>query len=159
MVGSVGSSASAYSVTTASYKSTTASPAAGSAGGCKACGDSADISGPGKLFSDLKELASQDPAKLKGVLSDIAGKLKAASAGGGPDSFLSKLASAFDAASQTGDLSGLEPPKPPTSGAGTYGASGQAGPPFVQGSGGLDLKALFENIQDTVTDALGGTAA
>jgi hypothetical protein len=99
-----------------------ASAAGGTCGGSRT-GDRADISGPGKMFAELKQLASQDPAKFKQVATDIASKLKAAA--GGTDStagsdgsttgpaasankFLTELAAKFDSAAQTGDVSGLQ---------------------------------------------------
>lgn len=150
------------------------------AGGCHGKdGDRAEISGPGKLFSELKQLAAQDPAKFKQVASDIATKLKAAAGNGNADStatstsassgnsFLNDLAAKFDAAAQSGDASGLQPngghahrhhgPRA-TEGAGTSGTYNQAGQfspvSTAAPSEGADLKALFEDITKEVTEAL-----
>jgi hypothetical protein len=73
---------------------------------------SAQISGPGALLSKLQQLKTQDPAKFKQVLSDIATKLQtlAQQQGQNPSSqWLTKLADKFQTAANTGDLSALQP--------------------------------------------------
>ena len=127
-------------------------------------GDGADISGPGKVFAGLKQLASQDPAKFKEVASDIADKLKdaagtAGSSAAGAAQFLTDLASKFETAAQTGDVSGLQPP---TGGRPAFGPVGggydQLGRSAASRST-LDLKALFESISKEVNDAVAGLGA
>lgn len=174
MIGSISVSNFTATVSTVSQSSGTScarcSPGADSA---TSAGDKADISGPGKLFSELKQLASQDPAKFKQVAADIAAKLKeaagsdasgTAAAGGVANSFLSNLAAKFDTAAQTGDVSGLQPP----AGSGHHhhhhgghhgqvsGAYNQQGvaTPSVPASQGTDLRSLFDSINKEVVDAL-----
>ena len=134
-------------------------------------GDTATISGPGKLFSELQQLQSSDPAKFKAVVSDIASKLQAAAQQStGPQAdVLSFLASKFQTAASTGDLSGLQPKHHHTHGLHTpptYNSQGQpaaAGtsappPPPVGGTastGGVDLKQLFVSISQEVSQAVG----
>ena len=77
-------------------------------------GDTTTMSGPGALLSKLKQLQQSDPAKFKEVMSTIAGKLKDASdASTDPQEkkALADLSTKFDAAGQSGDLSGLAPTK------------------------------------------------
>ena len=172
------SSISSLSVNTVPLTATSASGSQVSStvtGGCHGRdGDRAEISGPGKLFSELKQLAAQDPAKFKQVVSDIAAKLKAAAGataspttGVNGNSFLNDLAAKFESAAQSGDASGLQPSGghghrhhgPRTTGtagsSGTYNQAGQFSPATTATpSEGADLKALFEDITKEVTDAL-----
>ncbi|HEY3266082.1 MAG TPA: hypothetical protein VGM37_04090 [Armatimonadota bacterium] len=77
----------------------------------------ADLSKPGQMLAKLKQLQQEDPAKFKEVVSKIADKLSAAAEKAGADTkdgkFLTKLASDFQKAADTGDLSSLEPPARP----------------------------------------------
>lgn len=168
MISPVGPNAYTATISSVSLSVTSSTSGTGVTGGTCKSGDRADISGPGKLFSELKQLASQDPAKFKEVAADIAAKLKAAAsgdssnvAGGVANSFLTDLAVRFDTAAQTGDVSGLQP-----SGGGHhhhhhhhgqvsgYNQQGQAvqsshaAPPMA------DLKPLFDSVNKEVTDAL-----
>jgi hypothetical protein len=72
---------------------------------------SASVSPVGKLFSQLAQLQQSDPARFKTVLTDIANKLQAAGQqdGGAQGQALADLASKFQQAAQTGDLSSLKP--------------------------------------------------
>ena len=74
-------------------------------------GVTVDISKPGQLLSELKELAASDPSKFKAVTAEIAQKLKdeATSQGGSGGEFLKKLADRFGAAAQSGNASDLTP--------------------------------------------------
>ncbi|WP_148087711.1 hypothetical protein [Gemmata obscuriglobus] len=133
-------------------------------GALTGAGDTADISGPGKLFAALKELAAEDPEKFKAVAADIATKLKeaaekASDATGsvaGPSSLLSDLAAKFETAAETGDVSVLEPPSQGPGGVGGYNRAGRPNgpPPPPPADSGVDLKALFDSITKEVTDAL-----
>jgi hypothetical protein len=127
--------------------------------------DSAAISGPGKLLSRLQQLQAQDPAKFKQVMTDISGKLQTAAgqATGGQGQFLSGLASQFQAAASSGDLSGLRPQRAHghhRHGTGTYNPQGRVTPPAAAtGTGptdGADLKQLFAGISQELAQALGG---
>ena len=62
----------------------------------------------GQLMSQLQSLEQTDPAQAKSVLATIGSNLKA-EAGSNP--MMSQLADKFTQASQTGDLSGLQPTK------------------------------------------------
>jgi hypothetical protein len=99
----------------------------GVAGGSS--GDSVQISGPGKLFSELQQLQSQNPTQFKQVTGQIAAQLQAAAhqTTGGQASFLTTLASDFQTASSTGNVAALRPPQfgSGSSVEGTYNAQGQ----------------------------------
>ena len=81
-----------------------------------ACGDQrgscrASVSPLAHILSQLQQLQQTDPAKLKTVLTDIANRLQAAAqqASGSEGQALSNLASKFQQAAQTGNLSALQP--------------------------------------------------
>jgi hypothetical protein len=69
------------------------------------------ISRQGQLFSQLQQLQTQDPAKFKQVLTDVANQLTTAAQGatGKDQQFLSNLADKFTKAAG-GDLTALQPP-------------------------------------------------
>lgn len=178
MISSVSMSSLSVSVSQVSAGGSSQASAAAGSCNCGSTGDRADISGPGKMFAELKQLASQDPAKFKQVAADIASKLKAAAGGtvssSGNDGsttaagnkFLTDLAAKFDTAAQTGDVSGLQPHggrhhhHHATGGSqetGMYNQQGQT--PAAAPAGGADLKALFDGISKEVTDSLTSTAA
>jgi len=71
----------------------------------------ASVSPFAQVLSQLQLLQQTDPAKLKTVLGDVATQLQAAAQqdGGAAGQALSTLANKFQQASQTGDLSGLQP--------------------------------------------------
>jgi hypothetical protein len=130
--------------------------------------DSANISGPGKLLSQLQHLQAQNPAKFQQVVSDIANKLQtiASEATGSQGQSLSDLASKFQAAANSGDLSGVQSQLTAHGhhhhhhGAGTYNQQGQVTQPTVTQdsapTGGADLRQLFAGISQEVTQALRG---
>jgi hypothetical protein len=74
-------------------------------------GVNVDISRPGQLFSELSSLAQSNPDQFKSVSADIAAKLKdaAGSATGSQADFLNKIADRFQSASQSGNISDLQP--------------------------------------------------
>lgn len=77
--------------------------------------DSSDVSGPAKMLSDLKALQDSDPAKFKEVMNKISSGLKDAAASAsdpGEKQALSDMASKFQSAGQSGDLSALRPGPP-----------------------------------------------
>ena len=178
MISSVGFSTATLSISSVQQKTSTASTSAASS--VAPSGDSAEISGPGKLFAELKELASSDPEKFKTVAADVAAKIRAAigdttsadstdgtdsasstSGAGGAASRLADLAAKFEEAAQTGDVSVLAPPaggggRP--RGVGAYNQLGQPQgpppPPPTDSANGVDLKSLFESINQEVTEAL-----
>lgn len=98
------------------------STAPGSIPGGASDNDSASISGPAALLSKLQQLETQDPALAQKVLSHIAKHLhhKAQGMGGQAGQALDQLASQFDKAAQTGDLSQITLPQ----GSGTSASSG-----------------------------------
>jgi hypothetical protein len=136
------------------------------ANGVTPSGVTVDISKPGQLLSQLKDLAASDPAKFKAVTADIAQKLKdAASAQGGSGAdFLNKLADRFSAASESGNASDLTP------GAGQahghhhghgghhrgqgIAAPGQAGP---TGAGSPD--SVSQLVQGIISRAMGSASS
>jgi hypothetical protein len=74
--------------------------------------DSVNFSQVAKLFKELHQLQSSNPTEFKQVLTEAAGKLKdAAEQSSDPNeaSFLNDLASKFQKAADTGDLSTLTP--------------------------------------------------
>ncbi|HLJ97696.1 MAG TPA: hypothetical protein VKU02_31330, partial [Gemmataceae bacterium] len=74
--------------------------------------DSAQISGPGKVLSQLQQLRAQDPAKFKTVVTNIASQLQAAAKQQGqtPEGqFLSDLANKYQAVANGGSLALLQP--------------------------------------------------
>jgi len=70
-----------------------------------------DVSEQGRIMQELSDLQKSDPAKFKEVAGEIAQKLRDAASGasGSQATFLQKLADKFDAASQSGDMSALQP--------------------------------------------------
>ncbi len=88
---------------------------------------SASISGPAQFFSEMQQLAQQNPAEFQNVAGQVAASFKnAASQTSGPEAqLLSNLAARFSQASQTGSLS--TPPGMQGTQAGAMGtASGQS---------------------------------
>ncbi|MBN9118979.1 MAG: hypothetical protein J0I06_07435 [Planctomycetes bacterium] len=129
-------------------------------------GDSARISGPGQLFSQLQQLQSQDPTKFKQVTADIATQLQTAAqqATGHQATFLTNLADKFQTASTTGDVSALRPPHHGHHAHATYNAQGQVAPTTptsdtggasATGGTGTDLGQLLSNIAKEVASAVG----
>ncbi len=96
----------------------TATPASGASGSTSAVTSSAlasaasatSLSGSGSLLSQLQQLSS-NPAAFKAATADIATQLQtdAQQTGGSQGQALSSLAAKFQSASQTGDLSSLNP--------------------------------------------------
>ena len=128
-------------------------------GAAPATGDSARISGPGKLLGELQQLAAQDPTKFKSVAADIASKLQTAAtqATGAPADLLTALANKFQTASSTGSASGLVPAHHHHHHAGAYNPSGQAVAASVASAPvtGVDLQQLFNSISTEVAQAVG----
>jgi hypothetical protein len=147
--------------------------------------DSALISSPGQLYSQLQQLQSQNPDQFQQVTSTIAGQLAsaAAQAPGGAGSFLETLASQFQSAAQTGDASVLQPPLPgsgvpltgaytaqglvnqtllstlaPTTGSGGFDLMGLLGGGSSAPSG-VDLAQLFANISQVVSQSVDGLSS
>ncbi len=94
---------------------TTASAAVspGTAGTAQATGaaSSTSISGGASLLAQLQQLSLSNPAAFKKATADIAAQLQAdaTQAGGSQGQALTSLATKFQQASQTGDLSSLKP--------------------------------------------------
>lgn len=82
----------------------------------------AGVSKMADLMKQLQELAESDPEKFKEVMASLAEQLQeqadaASQAGDGGAGFLSELAQKFQEAADTGDVSALQPPRPPQGGA------------------------------------------
>ncbi len=73
--------------------------------------DTDNVSGIGRLLSNLEDLATSNPAKFKQETGEIAASLKAAASNttGNASSTFKDLASQFQQASDTGDASALAP--------------------------------------------------
>jgi len=73
--------------------------------------ESLGISKMGQLLGKLQQLQQSDPEKFKQICASIASKLNEAAGnqGTGSEGILSKLASKFDQAAQTGDISSIMP--------------------------------------------------
>jgi hypothetical protein len=111
----------------------------------------AGVSKMADLMKQLEELSQSDPEKFKKVMSSLAKQLQeqadaAGQAGDGGAGFLQELAQKFQQAADTGDVSALQPHRPPQGGSpppqrakDAYGQSGRQ--PSV------DLAQL---IQDTL---------
>ena len=106
-IGSVNSTSSIYDIdpTAQADQTSSLSNLSGDA-------SSSQVSGPGRWMSELQNLEKSDPDKFKQVTSEIAEKLRreASGATGTQATFLNKLADRFDQASQSGDMSSLQPP-------------------------------------------------
>ncbi len=108
----------------------------------------AQISGPGRLFSRLGQLAQQDPAKFKEVAAQISEQLHALSdASGKKNGFVDALAQRFDAAAQSGDMSSFRPAMP--------GLGHHHGHHHHSAAGGNDdVRSVLENALDLVNQSL-----
>jgi hypothetical protein len=105
-VSSIGSSASVYSVDPSQLGQSAPSAVSGDSA-------PADVSKMGDLMKQLQQLSQSDPAKFKQVTAEISNELKseASSATGKKAAFLNDLAGKFQQASQSGDMSALQPPQ------------------------------------------------
>jgi hypothetical protein len=165
----IGSTSSTlYTSVVSSVGSSTAPSAAGAPpdAGAVAGGVSVGISRPGQLLSELKDLATSDPAKFKSVTADIAQKLKdAASAQGGSASdFLNKLADRFSAASQSGNASDLAPKAGGAQGhhhghGGHHHAAEAAAGGQSAATGGGPFGAIEQTVQSIVSTALSSSSS
>ena len=123
---------------------------------------SASVSSVGKLFSQLAQLQQTDPDKFKTVLTDIANKLQAAGQqdGGAQGQALANLASKFQQAAQTGNLSSLKPAHHHHGhhrGAAAYQQASAAG---QSGSTATDPRSqIFDVINQVLTQDLGGSSS
>jgi hypothetical protein len=80
--------------------------------------ESAGVSQMADLMKQLEELSKSDPEKFKKVMSSLADQIQeqadqAEQAGDGRASLLNEMAQKFKQAADTGDVSALQPPKPP----------------------------------------------
>jgi hypothetical protein len=134
--------------------------------------DGIDMSKPGKLFSELKQLQQSDPTKFKQVVTDIANKLDAASkdpANSSASTMLSNMASKFKDVANGGDISELQPPQghhhhhhhsqtqDATSSYQAQSQSTQANPlasSTAASTGSSSLQDLFNGIFDEVNKAV-----
>ncbi len=102
-------------------------------------GDTFEFSGPADLLSKLSQLQEADPDKFKELCGDIAAKLREAASNSDADGMdagmLESLATRFETAASTGDLTSLQPPQMPRGGGGPQGAGG-APPAGASGASG-----------------------
>lgn len=149
---------SSYSATASvSVTSTNSQPISHSnEAGANSAAASSHISGPGKLFSRLQQLANTDPAKFKEVAKDISDQLhQAAQQSSGKEAeFENNLADKFAQAAQSGDMSAFRPP--------------QGGPEQAQhhhhhhhhgGGGAGAIGQIMSQALDEVNQALGTSTA
>ncbi|HZZ79731.1 MAG TPA: hypothetical protein VFE62_14520 [Gemmataceae bacterium] len=126
--------------------------------------DTVSISGPGQLLSELQQLQSTDPDKLKQVASDIAQQLQSAAQQQGQQTgfgqFLDNLAGKFENIANGGDLSQLQPGQQ-VHGHGhghhhhSYDSNGQSVDPTSPTSAtGDPIDQLLASIAGTVSQAL-----
>jgi hypothetical protein len=89
--------------------------------------DSATVSGPGQLISELESLKSSDPTKFKQLLTNAANQLESAAKQAGLSTsqgqFLSSLATKFQDVANGGDISQLFPAAPSGQAQQAYGSS------------------------------------
>jgi len=116
------------------------------------------ISGPGQLFSQLQQLATQDPDKFKEVAQKISDQLSAAAENseGRASNLAEKLAERFEQAAESGDLSAFRP-RGDRGAVGSHhhhhhhhGHHGHHGP-F---GGGSAVRSVLENALDLMHEAL-----
>jgi hypothetical protein len=112
------------------------------------------ISGPGQLFSQLQQLATQDPDKFKEVAQKISDQLSAAAekSEGRASNLAEKLAERFEQAAESGDLSAFRP-------RGDRGVMGDHHHHHHHGhhgpfAGGNAVRSVLENALDLMHEAL-----
>jgi hypothetical protein len=124
-------------------------PPAGNAGPANA-----QISRPGQLLGRLQQLSESDPAAFKQVTEDIADKLRQSAQGlsGAAADRANALADRFAAASQSGNVSSLEPQQAQ----GAQGAQGHHHHHHGGGGGGAagGIASVLSNALDEVNQAL-----
>ena len=116
-----------------------------------ATSDQVSLSGPAQLLSSLQSLKQSDPVALKQKLSDIADQLhtQAQSVGGAKGAQLDKIASQFQDAAQTGDLSKLQSPTQSGMAHGHHGGHKHHG-----GGSSQSLASMFDPTGAQSTDPL-----
>ena len=131
---------------------------------------SSQVSPWAQLLSRLQQLQQTDPSKLSSVLTDISNKLTtdAQATGGVEGQALSNLASKFQQAAQTGDLSSLQPTQHRHGGhhhhhAGAYQQAGSSTDPTQTGSAGstgtqpTGFTSIVDTIEQVIDQDLNGT--
>jgi hypothetical protein len=123
-------------------------------------GASANISGPGQLFSNLQQLQSQNPTEFTQLVSQIASQIQSASQSvqGPLAQYLQSLSNSFQSVASTGNLNQLQqtPPLPPPA---TYNSNGQGVQSGSSGNApfGHLMHQLFATISQEVSQALTST--
>ncbi|HEV8548671.1 MAG TPA: hypothetical protein VGQ57_06580, partial [Polyangiaceae bacterium] len=107
------------------------------------------VSRPGRLLGRLQQLAESDPAKFKQVTADIADKLRQTAQGlsGAAADRANQLADRFAAASDSGEMASLRPPR----GEGVHHH-------HHHGAGGGELASVLSSALDEVNQALSDAA-
>ena len=125
--------------------------------------DTVNVSQQGGLLGKLAQLEQSDPTKFKQVTADIAQKLQTAagSASGQEATNLNALASKFQQASQSGNLTAFQPAQQTQT---TQGATQTHHHHHHHGGGGSaqstqssQMQSLWSGIQSEVNNALAGT--
>lgn len=139
----------------------------------------AEMSGPAQLFSKLQQLLDEDPEKFKEVMNQIADKFEEAAGeveDGDMKQMLLEMAEKHRSVAESGDLSQLQPQRPPMPPPGGMGGGGGIGSYMKQADAGqtlldilnseddeettaasgstLDMRALFESIMQIINDAI-----
>jgi hypothetical protein len=140
------SSSSTLAQTAAVSQVAASSVAASSAPSESSAASSTSFSQMGQLMSQLQSLEQSDPTKAKSVLAQIGSDLQSTNP---------QLASKFTQASQTGDLSALQPPK----GAGGHhhhhhGGGGSATSPTAQASSYDQSSDPMSQVESVISSAL-----
>ena len=154
------------SITATSLAAVTSTPTPEPAVSGSSDSDSTRLSTMGELMGKLQDLEASDPDKAKQVLSKIASDLSAKAEETGDDR-MKALASKFDDAAKTGDLSGLQPKahggghhhhRPPPAGdaSGANAAVSDASKVASYASAQHDRRAEIESI---ISNALDGSTA
>jgi hypothetical protein len=188
MVSSVGSNNTLQSILSILQSNESSSNSTSSTGSTNSSSDSVGLSGPAQLFNELQQLASSDPTKFKEVAAQIAQQLETAagesdsstgssSSTGGVNQMLANLASKFEEAAETGNVSVLQPPSAGTGqsngvgagsgqslGVGMYNQQGQMLTDLSQNSSsssgsGTSLQSLFNSINQEVASALSSVSS
>lgn len=119
-------------------------------------GDSSSVSGPASTLNKLKKLQETDPAKFKEAMSAISKKLTEEADAATDDkekAMLKDMASKFQSAGESGDLSQLVPsPGGGPGGVGGPKGGGHGGPPPGSG-GGAGVKATSSSSSSTTQAA------
>ena len=126
------------------------------------------VSQMASLMSQLQQLSQSDPSAFKQVTAEISQKLKteAGQATGDRATFLSQLADKFQQASQSGSMSGFQPPQgaqgPQAAGGHHHhhkAQAAQSGYASTAQQGAPQPESVSQIIEDALKSVSGSTAA